>query len=210
MAKKNQVILGLMLILLVGILVQLGSRARQIRYVEGSTVADLPREVGGLVGEELPLSVFEEEQLESGQNWVLQRRFGDGPGTVWLAAVQSQMDWRSHHSPEVCYIAQGWRIDAKGRRTLFWQDRKFQVARMLVTMRNDRRLVYTFYTDGIHTTSSFLVRIGYVLMDQIFRAQIRSWLMVRVSTPYQDAEDIRDLSLFAAEIYSKCMPEPKS
>ena len=136
---------------------------------------------------------------------ICQRRFGTDGQVVWLAAVQSRHDWRVQHPPQVCYVAQGWRIEEQGDRDLdLGAGRRLAVTRMIVARGDIRRAVYYFYADGRHWTASYAARIGYSLAERVFRARVSTWLMVQISTPWRFPADEERLVSAAAQTYAAC------
>lgn len=160
---------------------------RPVHLVPGYTLERLPTALGGVPAADLPLTPFEVALLAPGGGQILQRRYTLGSNHVWLAAVQSQSDWRVQHPPQICYTAQGWRIEEQGRHTL--ADSGVVVQRMLVETDTARRLVYYLYTDGRHWTSSYFWRIFHALSDRAVRAEASTWVLLQLSTPYKSAAD---------------------
>jgi len=124
---------------------------------------------------------------------------------IWMAAVQSRSDWRVQHPPQVCYIAQGWRVEAQDDRQLdLGGGRLLAVTRMIVSRDGGCRAVYYFYSDGAHWTASYVSRIAYSLLDRMCLARVNTWLMVQISTPSLSAADEDRLVRAAGEIYAAC------
>lgn len=197
MAKSIHLRLILLLIVALGLRYTLTARA--VRLAPGYTLERLPKELGGQPATDLPLSKFEVELLAPEGGKILQRRYDLGSNCVWLAAVQSRTDWRVQHPPQICYTAQGWRILEQGGLKL--PANKLQVQRMLVEKKEDRRVVYYFYTDGRHWTSSYFWRIFHALSDRAVRAEISTWVMIQISTPYASDADERRLTNLAVELF---------
>ncbi|NLO73924.1 MAG: EpsI family protein [candidate division WS1 bacterium] len=71
------------------------------------TFAEIPREIGAYTGVDLPPDESVLNFLSA--TAMLERRY-DGPdGSVSLSVLYAP-DWRSIHSPEGCYPAQGWTV----------------------------------------------------------------------------------------------------
>ena len=197
MAKSIHLRLILLLILALGLRYTLTARA--VRLAPGYTLERLPKALGGQPAVDLPLSRFEVELLSPEGGKILQRRYDLGSNCVWLAAVQSRSDWRVQHPPQICYTAQGWRILEQGGLAL--PAGQMQVQRMLVEKNEDRRVVYYFYTDGRHWTSSYFWRIFHALSDRAVRAEASTWVMIQISTPYASAADEQRLAAVALELF---------
>lgn len=172
--------------------------ARPVHLIPGYTLERLPQELGGEPAVNLPLTPFEVALLAPDGGQILQRRYDLGSNRVWLAAVQSRTDWRVQHPPQICYTAQGWRIEAQGRHAL--PESGLVVQRMLVEKNDARRLVYYLYTDGRHWTSSYFWRIFHALSDRAVRAEASTWVMVQISTPYTSAGDEARLAAAARQL----------
>jgi len=169
-------------------MVRVALAARTVRVIQGYTLANIPQQLGGERGTDLPLLPFEVELLAPDGGAILQRRYGPADRIVWLAAVQSRSDWRVQHPPQICYVAQGWRIEDERRLAL----PHYTVRRMLVSKQAQRRLVYYFYTDGRQWTGSYFNRIFHALLDRALRAQVSTWTLIQVSTPWRsDADEAR-------------------
>ncbi len=179
--------LRLILLLAVALGLQFALTARTVRLATGYTLDRLPTELGGQPAVDLPLTPFEVALLAPEGGKILQRRYDVGTQCVWLAAVQSQTDWRVQHPPQICYTAQGWQIEAQGRHTL--PDSTLSVQRMIVEKNGSRRLVYYLYTDGRHWTASYFWRIFHALTDRAVRAEVSTWVMMQISTPFASQDD---------------------
>lgn len=197
MAKKIQ--LRLILLLVVAFALRLALTAREVRVAAGYTLDHLPAQLGAQAAVDLPLTPFEVELLAPEGGKILQRRYGQGSNVVWLAAVQSRHDWRVQHPPQICYTAQGWRIEEEGARSLPTGDR---VQRMVVQKGSIRRVVYYLYTDGQHWTSSYFWRIFHALTDRAVRARVSIWAMIQLSTPLDAAAEAR-LAAACAELHKQ-------
>ncbi len=182
MAKKIQ--LRLIIVLLVALALRLVLTAREVRVAAGYTLDRVPTRLGAHAAVDLPLTPFEVELLAPEGGRILQRRYGEGSNAVWLAAVQSRHDWRVQHPPQVCYTAQGWRIEEDRPHTLPSGGR---IQRMVVQKGAARRVVYYLYTDGRHWTASYFRRIFHALVDRAVHAQAMTWALIQVSTPQEGA-----------------------
>ena len=71
------------------------------------TFENVPREIGAYKGTDLP----RDESIYNFLNaqGLLERRY-DGPGAPIAMSVLYAPDWRSIHSPEGCFPAQGWTV----------------------------------------------------------------------------------------------------
>jgi EpsI family protein len=203
MAKKTHIQWILILLLAVGLAARLWLASRPVHDRVSFTLSQLPTQLVDQPSVDLPLTAFEVELLSPDGGEILQRRYGSARNAIWLAAVQSRTDWRVQHPPQVCYTAQGWYIDEKKGRSLeIGNDRVISVERMVVHKEDDRRLVYYFYSDGRHWTASYFLRIFHSLIDRMLHAQVNTWLMVQISTPFADADDEARLTRAAAQIFA--------
>ena len=202
MAKTTHIAWLLIGLLVAGIATRLWLAARTVHEQTAFTLARLPLQLGGQDGVDLPLTPFEVELLAPDGGAILQRRYNHGPEAVWLAAVQSRTDWRVQHPPQICYIAQGWSIDEKGGHALTLDgSRNIPVERMVVHKAAERRLVYYFYSDGRHWTASYARRIFHSLLDRLLHAQVSTWLMVQISTPFAGPSDEARLAAATVQIF---------
>ena len=198
MAKKIQ--LRLIILLAIAFALRLALTAREVRVAAGYTLDRVPVQLGAQPAVDLPLSPFEVELLAPEGGRILQRRYGQGSNVVWLAAVQSQHDWRVQHPPQICYTAQGWRIEGDGPCKLSSGDR---VQRMVVQKGATRRVVYYLYTDGRHWTASYFWRIFHALYDRAVHAQVSTWAMIQLSTPLETADAEARLAAACAELHKQ-------
>ena len=184
--------LRLILLLVVALALRLAITHRSTSLTRGYTLADIPTRLLDRPGESVPLTRFEVELLSPDGGGLVQRRYGtNGNAVIWLAAVQSLSDWRVQHPPQICYIAQGWRIDDERPLTLRdSQGRTYGVQRMIVNRDSFRRVVYYFYTDGRHWTASYLSRVAHAFWSRALHAKTETWVLIQVSTPLlsSDAE----------------------
>ena len=188
MATKTN--LRLILLLAVALALRVVITHRSVCLVSGYTMENLPAQLAAQPGVELPLTPFEVALLSPDGGQIIQRRYGQGDTVLWLAAVQSRSDWRVQHPPQVCYTAQGWRIEAQEARTLrFKKERAFGVQRMIVSKDNERRVVYYFYTDGRQWTASYFSRVLHAFWDRAAHAEANTWILVQVSTPLSSGGD---------------------
>jgi len=194
-ARKIQ--LRLIIVLLTALALRLALTAREVRVAPGYTLERIPARLGAQPAVDLPLSPFEMELLAPEGGQILQRRYGEGSNVVWLAAVQSKHDWRVQHPPQICYTAQGWRIEEDGPHLLPSGDR---VQRMVVQRGDARRVVYYLYTDGRHWTASYFRRIYHALLDRALRAQVSTWALIQFSTPLNVAGGEARLAAMYAEL----------
>lgn len=192
-------------LLLAGWVGSLWLTRRPLQQYSAVTLDRLPARLCGQAGADVAPSAFEVGLLAPDGGRIFQRRFGSGQEVVWMAAVQSLGDWRVQHPPQVCYIAQGWRIEEQGDRLLeLGSGRRLQVTRMVVNRQGRRRVVYYFYSDGTHWTASYVARIAYTLMGRVFQSRINTWLLVQVSTPWQSPTDEERLVGAVGEVYAAC------
>ena len=206
MAKK--IYLRLILLLGVALALRLGITHRSTGLLKGYTLADLPSRLLDRPGESVPLTRFEVELLSPDGGEIVQRRYGTNDSRiVWLAAVQSRSDWRVQHPPQICYIAQGWRIEDERPLTLRdRQGRTYRVQRMIVTRDGLRRMVYYFYTDGRHWTASFLSRVMHAFWSRALHAKTETWVLIQVSTPMHSAEAEPRVAAACLEIFQSAPP----
>ena len=95
------------------LLAVLGSAAEAVRIARvppaayHPTFAEVPREIGTYTGRDLPVdqSIF----AFLGAEAMLERSY-EGPGVPVQMTVLYAPDWRSIHSPEGCFPAQGWSV----------------------------------------------------------------------------------------------------
>jgi EpsI family protein len=196
--------LCLILLITVALALRVTILQRSVRVLPGSKVGAIPTQLAAQPGIDLPLTRFEVELLAPDGGQITQRRYGQGRTAIWLAAVQSQSDWRVQHPPQVCYTAQGWLIEAQTMHAL--RDRHSRVRnvqRMLVSKEGERRVVYYFYTDGRHWTASYLSRVLHAFWDRAVRAQISTWALIQLSTPLASADDETRLSAACAELFDR-------
>jgi len=204
MAAHKNILGSLILLLALALVARLGIAARPVRVATGYTLDRLPAQLAAQPAVELPLTPFEVELLAPDGGGILQRRYGHGATTLWLAAVQSQHDWRVQHPPQICYVAQGWRIEEQGVRSLpTAHQQSFSVQRMVVQKGDDRRLVFYLYTDGHHWTSSYFWRIFHALFDRAIHAQLSTWVLIQLSTPLNSADDEPRLAAAVMELQHK-------
>ena len=178
---------------------------RPLQQYSAFTLDRLPVRLDGQPGAEIAPSAFEVDLLAPEGGRISQLCFGSGRQVIWMAAVQSRGDWRVQHPPQVCYVAQGWRIEEQGNRQLdLGGGRWLGVTRMIVSRQGMRRAVFYFYSDGTHWTASYAARIAYSLIGRAFHARINSWLLVQVSTPWQSPADEDRLVRAIGEVYAAC------
>ncbi|MEI6212128.1 MAG: hypothetical protein WCR06_10955 [bacterium] len=113
-----ELLLGFRLRLLAAALaLRVGITHRRVQLLPGYTLECLPAQLADQTGTDLPLTPLEVQLLAPDGGRMLQRQYGSGNTILWLAAVQSSGNWRVQHPPQVCYTAQGWRIEEQGART---------------------------------------------------------------------------------------------
>ena len=204
----TKIYLRLILLLAAALVLRLDITHRSMGVTNGYTLADIPVRLLDRTGENVPLTRFEIDLLSPDGGEVIQRRYGtNGTTVIWLAAVQSRSDWRVQHPPQICYIAQGWRIEDETPLTLRdRQGRTYGVQRMIVNRDDLRRLVYYFYTDGRHWTSSFLSRVAHAFWSRALRAKTETWVLIQVSTPMHSSEAEPRLAAACLEIFRTAVP----
>lgn len=208
MATKTR--LHLILLLAVALTLRVAVTHRNMRLVSGYTLETVPAQLSSQTGVNLPLTPFEVALLSPDGGRIIQRSYGHGDTILWLAAVQSRSDWRVQHPPQICYTAQGWRIEAQAARTLHdKQMRAYGVQRMIVSKNGARREIYYFYTDGRHWTASYFSRVLHAFWDRAAHADANTWVLIQVSTPLSSGDaDARlqsaCLELFAAAPVIPC------
>jgi len=139
---------------------------------------------------------------------ITQRRYGlVGDTVLWLAAVQSRSDWRVQHPPQICYTAQGWRIEDQAPRTLRDRyNRVHDIQRMIVSKNGERRVVFYFYTDGRHWTASYFNRVMHSFLDRAIHAQISTWALIQISTPLSSADAETRVASACVELFNQAQP----
>ena len=201
MATKTR--LYLILLLAVALALRVAITQRSVCLVSGYTVESLPAQLAAQSGVNLPLSPFEVALLSPDGGRIVQRSFGHGATILWLAAVQSRSDWRVQHPPQICYTAQGWRIEAQAARTLRDKNaRAYGVQHMIVSKDGDRRVVYYFYTDGRHWTASYFSRVLHAFWDRAVHAEADTWVLIQVSTPLSSGDADARLKTACMELFA--------
>ncbi|MEI8243994.1 MAG: exosortase C-terminal domain/associated protein EpsI [bacterium] len=202
MASKTCIFL--ILLLTAALALRVAILQRSVLLLPGYTAGAIPAQLAAQPGVNLPLTRFEVELLAPDGGQIIQRRYGQGRTTIWLAAVQSRNDWRVQHPPQICYTAQGWLIEAQTTHTLRDRhNRARNVQRMLVSKDGERRVVYYIYTDGRHWTASYLSRVLHAFWDRAIRAQISTWALIQLSTPLASADAETRLSAACMELVDR-------
>ena len=201
----TKIYLRLILLLAAALVLRLDITHRSMGVTNGYTLADIPVRLLDRTGENVPLTRFEIDLLSPDGGEVIQRRYGtNGTTVIWLAAVQSRSDWRVQHPPQICYIAQGWRIEEQSTRILHdMHARAYDIQHMLVNKDGDRRVVYYFYTDGKHWTSSYFRRVLYAFFDRAVYAQSITWSIIQISTPLSSADAEARVSAACLELFAR-------
>jgi EpsI family protein len=107
------------------------------------------------------------------------------------------------HPPQICYTAQGWRIEEQSPCTL--RDKQSQahdIQRMIVSKEGERRVVYYFYTDGRHWTASYFSRVLHAFLNRAVHAEANTWVLIQLSTPLSAAADEKRLSSACLELFT--------
>ena len=186
MATKTRLVLILLLAIALDLRVCITQRNTQL--LSGYTAGLLPKQLIFRPGVDLPLTPFEVALLAPDGGRIIQRSYGQDDTILWLAAVQSRSDWRVQHPPQVCYTAQGWRIEDQSVKQLRDQQGTHDIQRMLVSKDDERRVVYYFYTDGRRWTASYFRRVMDALLDRAIYAQASTWMLIQISTPLSDPD----------------------
>jgi len=195
--------LYLILLLAGALALRVAITQRSVCLVSGYTVENLPAQLASQSGVNLPLSPFEVALLSPDGGRIIQRRYGHGDTILWLAAVQSRSDWRVQHPPQICYTAQGWRIEEQASRTLHDKNaRAYGVQRMIASKDGERRVVYYFYTDGRHWTASYFSRVLHSFLDRAVYASANTWVLIQVSTPLSSGDADARLKSACLELFA--------
>lgn len=198
--------LRLILLLAVALALRVAITHRSVSLVAGYSVDKLPTQLASHPGVDLPLTRFEVELLAPDGGHIVQRSYGSGERILWLAAVGSRNNWRVQHPPQICYTAQGWRIEEQSTRILRdTHARAYDVQHMIVSRDGVRRIVYYFYTDGNHWTSSYILRVLYAFLDQAISAKSVTWSLIQISTPLSSTDAEARVSAACLELFDRAV-----
>jgi EpsI family protein len=163
---------------------------------EAGVVMELPTEVLGMRGEEIPVSEAELAILPDDTEFA-KMNYTDGRGnSVICQIVLSGGDRRSIHRPEACLPGQGWNmltnepmeIDLGGGRELTVQ--KLRLSREVETAPGVRRtlpmLFLYWYVGNNMTTHDQINRVLRSNFDLLLHNRVHRWAYVIVSAPVLD------------------------
>jgi len=141
-------------------------------------LADLPLEVGGWRGEELPVSARERSIL--GTDNLILRRYRKGNTGIRLYILECRGNRASFHPPEYCYVGGRTELVEKGRETVRWEDTVVSAHRYLFRGPRGNSLVYYWYSFGRNFIDSYY-RQQFLIISNLLLGRLRSAHLIRIS-----------------------------
>lgn len=169
-----------------------------------------PLSIGDWRGREGQLSADELDVLKLTDYTIINyRRPADLPVELYIAYYDSQRKGASVHSPRACLPSGGWRVgefDQVAIPDVQVDGGSLAVNRALITMGENRMLVYYWFTQrGRNLTNEYLVK-WYIFWDSITK-QRTDGALVRLVTPVADAASVDEADQRLAEFVRKLEPK---
>lgn len=153
------------------------------------------------------ISLAEFEKLPADVR-ILKRHYHDGGRSYDVSLVRSGYSRRGIHRPEVCLVAQGYRIVERNIETISAPDgTEFEVARLWAVHDSGRALHYAYwFRSGEFETARHATRILKMGWDGIILNRRRPWVYMAISTraryPKVSARGLRELRAFLGQLHA--------
>jgi EpsI family protein len=160
---------------------------------QSGVIMRLPGEVGSFIGLDTPVTDIERHILPQDTEFA-RKDYNDYAGhDIYCSIVLSGAEQRSIHRPEVCLVAQGWRIVGQREvpiRLLSGHQlvvNQLNIAHELLAPDNTRRTVhalflYWYVGEGLTTPSQY-TRVLVSSWDRIFHNRAHRWAYVSAMSP---------------------------
>lgn len=189
--------------------------------VEAGVKLDLPESVGPALGKDLPMTDFERHHLPT---VTLARKMYTSDVTLPTQAtvVLDGATLRGLHQPEICAVAQAWRVESESRISVPIGDREVEAALMRLIVDTEdpatgrklrRRAIHVYWYQGAHgvTAATQGRRLFESYWERAFHNSNHRWALVSFSTylpaislgdsdSFTENTAIADLKGFIAEI----------
>lgn len=188
---------------------------------EAGVKLDLPNRVGPALGKDLPMTDFERHHLPT---VTLARKMYTSDVTLptQAAVVLDGATGRGLHQPEVCAVAQAWRVESEARTSVSIGECEIEAAlmRLFVDIEDPatdrklrRRAIHIYWYQGAHgvTAATRSQRLFESYWERAFNNSNHRWALVSFSTylpaiyvgesdPFAESSAIADLKRFIAEV----------
>ncbi len=147
---------------------------------------DFPMEMGGWAGHREPMDGIYIEALKLDDYLLANYADGSGPSVnLYMAYYNSQRKGEAVHSPRACLPGGGWQLSDFNQRELAdvkINARPLRVNRTLITLGDQRQLVYYWFEQrGRVITNEFAVK-GYIFWDALTRHRTDGALVRLITT----------------------------
>jgi EpsI family protein len=141
---------------------------------------DFPYTVGDYKGVDLEYPDWLEDALKAEEFIIREYTNSKGDVLKLYAAYFTSRKGTSTHNPDVCYPAQGWKIEEKGTDSIKISDKKYTLAKRVFRRDHDEQIILFWFQSGFRVFSDKLKHQLVVIKNAIFTNQMQASI-VRVS-----------------------------
>ncbi len=165
------------MVLLAAVLLVLWMDYNQAQTVSGIDLSQIPYDIDGWRGEEMPKSDDDQKRADAGD--LVIRKYSLKENNIYLVVIQERGDRHRVHSPLNCYTGSGWNLMEKDE---ILHSRGFHVRKLLVNKKDAYRMAYYWFTNGKTHSTGFLEHLLLYAKDMILGQSDTPWVYFDVSS----------------------------
>ena len=153
--------------------------------IDRKNLSDFPYSLGNWQGEDTAYPGWLAEALKA-EEFIMREYINDKNENVNLyTAFFSSRKGTSTHNPDVCYPAQGWKIEEKGTFYLDIDGKKYHLAKRIFSKGIERQFVIFWYQMGDRTYADKLRHQIAVIKEAVIKNRMKAGI-VRLSVSSRD------------------------
>jgi EpsI family protein len=162
--------------------------------LENKKFFDFPMKIGEWTGEDVPMSDYVYQGIETKYLFLRNYRSGKYSQQVNLSIVWFDDRNLAFHTPEYCLGGVGINVARKGTEKIKINGREYEIGKMTVEFNNRNELVlYYFDVDGRITTSMTMIRVYTLLRRLTFRRASASFVRLMAPVEYGEQQTMDEL-----------------
>jgi EpsI family protein len=159
----------------------------QPRTLPSRNVQKLPLEIGSWRGREIPVPERALRILETDDAATrIYARPDDNPVVLYVA--YSRNNRRIVHPPEICLQGAGWFFEKRDERELPLRSDSLRVVRIVMTRRDERRLLFYWFKFSDRYTTSYLRQQLWIDIGRLWRGEA-SGSVIEISTQIEPGKE---------------------
>jgi len=180
--KIGWIIITILVVVIIALKLDLLSSTKEF---ERKSLLDFPYTLGEWKGEDLEYPDWLSDELKAEELIMREYEDKDGNNLMLYAGFFTYRKSTSTHNPDVCYPAQGWKIEKKDIVKLDIDGRSYPVAERIISKNLNRQVVLFWYQVKDKTITNKIKHQMLIIKDALIEGKMRASI-VRVSMPIKN------------------------